>query len=64
MVYQVLPKLNYNLSRDYDKLQLKIQGNDELEIDLKLQNQLKKQLEVLEERKNNEGANNELLIAS
>lgn len=63
MVFQVLPKLNYNLSRDYDKMQLKIQS-DEVKDDPTLLQQLEKLLEVQGERKNNEAANNEVLITN
>ena len=66
MVFQVLPKLNYNIARDHEKLMNKLMGSgsEAFSNDKVVVEQLKKQLEVQESRKGNERANNEIMIAN
>jgi len=60
MVFRCYPKLNYNLSRDYEKLRSKMVGNSStIKNNKQVYNQYLERLRVFEERKENEMLYNE-----
>ena len=59
MVFQIYPRLNYNIARDYYKLLQKLSGNSSnVKNNKVLYNQMEEQLRILEQRKEHEIANN------
>ena len=64
MVFQVLPRLNYNIARDHEKLLNKLEGNGSESLEGKVRKQLQSQLAVQEQRKHSEQQNNDNTIAN
>ena len=48
MVFQVLPRLNYNIARDHEKLLNKLEGNGSESLEPKVRKHLQQQLTVQE----------------